>query len=123
MVTLEQRVECLEACMKQVLTHAKETTSTVDNEVAATPEELLRTRLMSPHTRKSELEWFAKREIDEVLELISSYGSTDGEHHKQWLLDQVIRILTGDRYGKWVKNFEAGEEGIKTYEWDIGIAP
>lgn len=58
-----------------------------------------------------------------ALDLIRTYGGIDGDHHKQWVLDQVVRALTGGEYRKWVREFERGEDGPKTYEWDKGIAP
>lgn len=61
--------------------------------------------------------------IAEAMQLIFNYGGIDGAHHKQWVLDQVIRALAGDGYEQWVKVFEDGEDGPKTYEWDQGIAP
>lgn len=60
---------------------------------------------------------------DEALSLIFRFGGIDGEHHKQWLLDQVVRKLTGDNYQKWVAEWESGEDGPRTYIWDKGIAP
>lgn len=44
----------------------------------------------------------------------------DGAHHKQWLLDQVVRLLAGDKYADWVRDFNAGEDGPDTYTWDTG---
>lgn len=61
--------------------------------------------------------------IDEALGLIRQYGGIDGEHHKQWVLDQVVRALTGDNYAAWVVEQRAGEDGPDTYDWDEGIAP
>ena len=88
--------------------------------------------------------WTAK---DWAMLFISKYGSIDGDHHKQWVLDQVARILHGtpvevvqarwkkhppeDRftvadppskaYKKWVKSMTSGvNEG---YDYDPGIAP
>lgn len=63
--------------------------------------------------------------IVEALSLIYKYGGIDGAHHKQWLLDQLVRTLVGSdkKYKTWVKHFEEGEDGPKTYEWDEGIAP
>ncbi len=58
-----------------------------------------------------------------VLELIRQYGGIDGEHHKQWVLDQIVYIITGAGHDDWVKEFEYGDDGEKTYEWDIGVAP
>lgn len=63
--------------------------------------------------------------IQKALELIHNYGTTDGAHHKTWVLDHVVRELCGDivTYGEWVRNFEAGEDGPHTYEWDTGTPP
>lgn len=60
--------------------------------------------------------------IKEATDFIFEWGGVDGGHHKQWVLDQVIRILHDD-YDGWVKEFCDGEEGPDTYEWDEGIAP
>lgn len=60
---------------------------------------------------------------EQVLDLIIQYGGIDGAHHKQWLLDQIVRILTGDGYENWVAEYQDGEDGPETYEWDEGIAP
>jgi len=63
------------------------------------------------------------KRIKTALELITCYGGFDGGHHKQWVLDQVVRALTGDRYTKWVTRFNAGADGPETYNWEPGIAP
>jgi hypothetical protein len=60
---------------------------------------------------------------EKALDLIHSYGGIDGGHHKQWVLDQVVRALAGDAYAQWVADYQAGEDGPETYEWDEGIAP
>jgi hypothetical protein len=60
--------------------------------------------------------------IHDALDLISQYGGIDGGHHKQWVLDQVVRILAPD-YASWVREQKAGEVGPESYEWDEGIAP
>jgi hypothetical protein len=61
--------------------------------------------------------------IRAALELIGRYGGIDGAHHKQWVLDQVVRALTGDGYDAWVAACKAGDDGPETYEWDEGIPP
>lgn len=61
--------------------------------------------------------------VDDVLDLITRYGGIDGDHHKQWLLDQIVRVLTGVDYEQWVSDYEDGEDGPKTYIWDAGIPP
>ena len=68
--------------------------------------------------------------IKKALNLIKNFGDVDGAHHKQWVLDQIVRALTGcsgkdlsDEYKNWVRDFMDGEEGPDTYYWDKGIAP
>jgi hypothetical protein len=61
--------------------------------------------------------------IAAALDLIRSYGGIDGAHHKDWVLDQVVRALTGDGYAEWVRETKAGEDGPDTYNYDEGIAP
>jgi hypothetical protein len=61
----------------------------------------------------------------EAIGLIEEYGGTDGAHHKQWLIDQILRILLEDEesYIKWLKAYCAGDNWPDEYEWDEGIAP
>ena len=61
---------------------------------------------------------------------IADWGSIDGDHHTMWVIDQMVRALTGctsdtetQEYEDWVADFNNGEEGPNTYEWDTGIAP
>ena len=64
--------------------------------------------------------------VKDALDLILRYGGIDGAHHKQWVLDQVVRTLleTEDAYKKWCDESRDGEDGPETYdEWDQGIAP
>jgi len=63
--------------------------------------------------------------IQTALDTILQYGGIDGGHHKQWVLDQVVQQLLGHKeaYKAWIKSYEGGEDGPKTYEWDKGIAP
>lgn len=82
-----------------------------------------------------------------ALEIAHEAGGVDGAHHKAWVIDQMVRALTGcptvtktaadyrgqsydysaqgesDEYLAWVTLAKAGEDGPETYEWDEGIAP
>jgi hypothetical protein len=84
-----------------------------------------RTTLSMPPKRKRTATKKAKTTATgkKALKIITMYGGIDGEHHKQWVLDQVVRSLTGPDYSDWVKNYEAGRDGPKTYMWEEGIAP
>lgn len=61
--------------------------------------------------------------IQAALALADRYGQIDGDHHKAWVIDQIVRTLTGDDYDAWVAESNSGNEGPNTYEWDTGIAP
>lgn len=85
--------------------------------------------------------------IEKALEYAAKYGMIEGDHHREWIIDQMVRALTGcpmvtlrsmDAYGKpykyenqgmseayreFVKKYSDGEDGPETYRWGIGIAP
>jgi hypothetical protein len=79
---------------------------------------------------------------------LESYGGIDGTHHKDWILDQIARVMkgtpiviklakwsngqqefrisTGDpskEYLDWVTEMKSGEDGPDTYGYEEGIAP
>jgi hypothetical protein len=71
--------------------------------------------------------------IEAALELASNI---DGAHHKQWIIDQMVRALTGDDYDAWVTLYQHcggsclfhdgasdAEYCDEGYSWDEGIAP
>ena len=84
-----------------------------------------------------------------VLDYITSYGGIDGSHHKDWVLDQCVRIILGnsietctakwdcgeenfrfnltnpptEAYNKFIEEYKNGEDGPDTYGYDIGIPP
>ena len=61
--------------------------------------------------------------IKAAIDLIVQYSGIDGAHHKDWVMDQVVRVLAGDQYEQIVKDACDGEDGPNTYSWEIGIAP
>jgi hypothetical protein len=59
-------------------------------------------------------------QVQKVIKITLQYGMIDGEHHKQWLLDQILRICLEEFYDKEIEKFNAD----KNYkEWDVGIPP
>lgn len=86
-------------------------------------------------------------DVKAALEVCIRFGGIDGEHHKAWVIDQMVRALTGcpsvldgkrDARGQWhhfmrlgespeylalVAEACAGDDGPNTYAWDEGIAP
>jgi len=87
------------------------------------------------------------KQIKKALDIAIEYGDIDGDHHKRWVIDQMVRALTNcpmlkeealdcnrvkftyeyqgesEEYKKLVADACAGEDGPDTYEWDEGIAP
>jgi hypothetical protein len=74
--------------------------------------------------------------IDEALSVAYQFGGIDSEDHKQWVIDQMVRALTGctleargvdavesPEYQQWVRDAKSGENGPDTYTWEEGIAP
>lgn len=47
------------------------------------------------------------------------YVDVEGAHHKQWVIDQMLRLIAGEAYTTIVQQYEA-ETG---QTWDTGIAP
>lgn len=62
--------------------------------------------------------------IKEALNIAWKYGQIDGNHHKMWVIDQMVRVLCGndEEYSDWVKTYKT-PDGENYWEWDIGIAP
>ena len=56
-----------------------------------------------------------------VLDLIVDYGWIDGSHHKQWVLDQIMRVILGADYDSFIESYMSDEDGM--IDWDRGIAP
>ena len=61
--------------------------------------------------------------ISSALDIAISYGQIDGNHHKTWVIDQIVRALAGEEYDEIIRNACDGEDGPETYGWDTGIAP
>ena len=65
-----------------------------------------------------------QRCIEAALEIARDFGQFDGDHHRLWVIDQMVRALTGDGYDRWVSTVSANPYDPSTpYEWDTGIAP
>ena len=56
--------------------------------------------------------------IKAALKVAFENAGYDGEHHKMWVIDQMVRCLTGGGYEKWVKEYQG-----EIPSWDTGIAP
>ena len=89
----------------------------------------------------------AKKRIRNALEIANKYAGCGGDHHRMWVIDQMVRALTdcpiiqksgisyqgepytfesmgeSQEYLDWVKNYQTGVDGPVTYSWDTGVAP
>lgn len=85
--------------------------------------------------------------IKAALEIAMQWGGVDGADHKAWVIDQMVRALTGcpivehtgrdyagtpytykaqgesSEYGAFVATYNDGDEGPDTFEWPIGVVP
>ena len=84
--------------------------------------------------------------IDRALQIAIKFGGIDGAHHKDWVIDQMVRALTNcpiiekhssnhnktytyevqgesEEYKQLVEWACDGEDGSETYSWEEGIAP
>lgn len=52
--------------------------------------------------------------IDAAMDVANRFGTIDGDHHKMWVIDQMVQALMGAEYYHWV-----AERG----SWERGIAP
>lgn len=57
-----------------------------------------------------------QKRIERAIELACRYAGTDKMHHFQWVLDQMVRELTGERYIQIMADAIAGEDGPNTYK-------
>ena len=74
------------------------------------------------------------QKIQRALEY-AGYGSIDGEHHKQWVIDQMIRALCDvpmepkmviSQYGAYEYSIQGVNKEYRDFvgeDWDEGIAP
>lgn len=58
-------------------------------------------------------------DAEKALRILIDHGMADGEHHKQWVIDQAIRALAGAYYKDLIEAYKEGD----TYDWEVGIAP
>lgn len=65
-----------------------------------------------------------KEKIEQALEIAFRYSQFDGENHKAWAIDQMVRALTGHDYAEWIAEYEGDPDDENNhYTWDEGRAP
>lgn len=64
--------------------------------------------------------------IAAAIKVASRYGGIEDDHHRCWVIDQMLRcLMTPEAYAEFVRTRTLGENGEPDqYEpWDRGIAP
>ena len=61
--------------------------------------------------------------IFSAIAIAVKFGGINGDHHKAWVIDQMVRKLAGESYRSIVDNARSGPDGPETYSWDEGVAP
>ena len=59
-----------------------------------------------------------QEKIDTAVDIMGEFGQVEGDQHKAWVIDQVMRALLGKHYEGWVCSYI---EAFDT-DWEIGIA-
>jgi hypothetical protein len=57
--------------------------------------------LIEANDKISRLRKEATAQTDKIaaaLDIANRYGGIDGDHHRAWVIDQMVRALTGDGY-------------------------
>lgn len=62
---------------------------------------------------------YCRQGLGDALDVAFRYGQIDGDHHKLWVIDQMLRLILGEGYEEFVQKFQASGD----YEWQTGIAP
>ncbi len=69
---------------------------------------------------------FIEPKHDLAMRFVSNYGYIDGAHHKQWVIDQVARVLLGTEVifteAKWSDGsselrFSTGDPSLEYLNW------
>ena len=62
--------------------------------------------------------------IRDALDVALGFGSIEGDHHRAWVVDQMVRKLTGPHYLAFRElHVQVDDEGESWDSWEEGIAP
>ena len=64
-----------------------------------------------------------QKQITKAVGIAEQYAQIDGEHHKMWVIDQMLRELLGNNYNKWLEKYNYDSRENDYEEWNCGIAP
>lgn len=66
--------------------------------------------------------------IARAVDIVTKYGGIAGDHHKQWVIDQIVRVLLSkEDYEAWRQEmrgeYDSEEDQWEYEDWDEGTAP
>ena len=65
-----------------------------------------------------------QQRVEKALKVAVLYAHCAGDHHRLWVIDQMVRALTGRQYKKFVAKITTDENGNSHPDlWDIGTVP
>lgn len=54
---------------------------------------------------------------NDAIEVVEQFGCVDGDSHKKWVIDQMVRKLLGEQYNEWRESWiEEDGEYYDSYE-------
>jgi len=59
----------------------------------------------------------------QILELLHLHGQLPGSGEQQWLVDQILRRLTGDSYEEFIEAWSLDEDFGMSFDWSAGTPP
>ena len=80
---------------------------------------------INDQSNPSEYRSFLRSDMDKVsnaLMIASQHGMVEGEHHKTWVIDQMVRALTGSQYEAFIEH-ACKRNNLDTGGWDEGNVP
>lgn len=72
-----------------------------------------------PGIRSEVADLIAER-ISKAVMLILKHGPVDAAHHKQWAMDQALKVMLGKGYNSFMSEYNVGGE---YQDWDEGTPP
>ena len=63
---------------------------------------------------------FCVERINNAIGLAVKYGGIDGDSHKAWVINEMVKALAVEEYDRIVAEAKDGEHGLNAYEWKIG---
>lgn len=96
----------------------------LDDSLAAIQEKISKIIDAGVNRRLENIEKHLSAVQNRAKELINDHGMTDGQQHKQWLIDQLLQLILGEvEYPVFVLQHDQAAYENDTPFWDFGKVP